>query len=68
MSGLFGPKLVILLVILAMLGTGFYIAYLTQQTTEAKTAVESSPGRYADLVSGAINETDSTMSNGVRRR
>ena len=68
MSGFFGPKLVILVVILAILGTGLYISHLTQQTSQANPAFETSPGQRADLVAGAIRDTESSMSNSTRRR
>lgn len=68
MSGFFGPKLVILVVILAILGMGLYISHLTQQTSEANAAVEPSLGQRADLVAVAIRETESSMSNSTKRR
>jgi len=66
MSEIIGPKLVVLVVILAMLGTGVYIAHLTQQTSEANGAVPA--GCYADRVSEAIRDTEVSMGGQTQRR
>ena len=62
----FGPKWMIAIVILVMLGTGCYISHL-QQTGGPNSAVAASPDKYASLVSAAIADTELSMNKGPKR-
>ncbi len=62
-----GPKLVILIVIVAMLATGVYIADCSHQSAQGSSTGETKC-EYAQKVHDTLEDIDSSMGGGAVRR
>jgi len=61
MSGMAGPKWMAVLVFVAMLATGMYVAAMSRQTVEAGPVLQGGPPGHAQQIEDAIRDAEDAL-------